>query len=77
MSLPPQMPNLKLQELRINRGWSPAQLGYQAGKISARAIRDIEEGRTRNPHARTKFAIAAALGVKHTEIWPLERRERV
>jgi transcriptional regulator with XRE-family HTH domain len=71
------MPNLKLQELRINRGWSPAQLGYQAGGLSARAIRDIEEGRTRNPHAQTKFAIAGALGVGHTEIWPLARRERV
>lgn len=71
------MPNLTLQELRINRGWSPADLGYQAGGLSARAVRDIEEGITRNPHARTKFAIAAALGVNHTVIWPLARRERV
>jgi transcriptional regulator with XRE-family HTH domain len=77
LPLRPQAPNLKLKELRINRGWSPAQLGYQAGGLSARAIRDIEEGRTREPQARTKFALASALGVNHTEIWPLSRRARV
>jgi DNA-binding XRE family transcriptional regulator len=64
-------------ELRLNRGWSPAELGWRAGSISAKAIRDIEEGHTRKPRAKTKHAIAEALQVKITEIWPLERRERV
>jgi DNA-binding XRE family transcriptional regulator len=64
-------------ELRLNRGWSPAQLGYEAGRISGKAIRDIEEGHTRQPRASTKLAIAEALQVKITDIWPLERRQRV
>jgi DNA-binding XRE family transcriptional regulator len=74
----PGTPNYRLMEARLNRGWSRAALSYNTrGAITRRAIRDIEEGYTRDPHASTKLAIAEALRVKIVDIWPLERRERV
>jgi DNA-binding XRE family transcriptional regulator len=57
----PPRPNHRLRELRRNKGWSAAYLGYQAGGVSAKTVRDIEEGRTRNPQARTMFLLAEAL----------------
>jgi DNA-binding XRE family transcriptional regulator len=72
----PAPPNRKLTELRLNRGWSPDQLGSFAGGLSGRAVRDIEDGRTREPRASTKLAIANALQVGITEIWPIRERQR-
>ena len=71
---PPAPPNLKLTELRQNRGWSPEQLGYYAGGMSGKAVRDIESGKTRQPRAGTKLALAQALQVSITDIWPLRER---
>jgi len=62
LQLPPR-PNHYLRELRRNKGWSRQMLGYKAGGISHKTIGDIEEGRTREPHADTMFRLAAALGV--------------
>lgn len=73
----PRTPNHRLRELRRNRGLSYAQLGYAAGGISAKTIRDIEEGRTRNPQTRTLFALAEALRVKVTDLDGTPTGERV
>jgi transcriptional regulator with XRE-family HTH domain len=65
---PSARPNHRLRELRRNRGWSPAYLGYKAGGLTAKAIRDIEDGRTREPRADTMFRLAEALRVKVTDL---------
>jgi len=67
----PRQPNFRLQELRINRGLSPNELGYKAGHISGKTIRDAEAGRV-TPLPRTQFAIAAVFGLKPTDIWPVD-----
>lgn len=64
----PRTPNHHLRRLRRNRGWSYATLGYKAGGITAKTIRDIEEGFTRNPHVSTMHALAGALGVQVTDL---------
>lgn len=72
-----RIPNRKLQELRINAGLSPNDLGFQAG-ISGKQIRAIEAG-TVSPLPRTQFLIAAVFDLLPLDIWPLEsqrRRER-
>lgn len=66
-------PNYKLMEFRLNRGWSPAELGRRAGGISPKTVRDIEAGRVR-AHAHTLFCLAQALRVKVTDIEPVELR---
>lgn len=58
---PPKAPNHRLRELRRNRGWSPEYLGAVAGGISAKTVRDIEDGTTIKPQARTMFLLAEAL----------------
>lgn len=73
----PRTPNHRLRELRRNRGWSYAKLAYESGGLSVKTIRDIEEGRTRNPQARTLFAIAEALRVKVTDLDGTTAGERV
>jgi transcriptional regulator with XRE-family HTH domain len=73
----PRVPNHRLRELRRNRGWSYATLGYEAGGLSRKTIREIEEGHTRNPRAGTMFAIAEALRVKVSDLDPASAQERV
>lgn len=70
----PTRPNHRLRELRRNRGLSPAQLGALAGGISAKTIRDIEDGTTSEPHADTMFRIAEALRVKATDLDAMAER---
>lgn len=57
----PGTPNVRLQQLRRNRGWSRQTLGFKAGGISHVTIGNIEEGRTQEPQARTMFLLAQAL----------------
>lgn len=66
----PRTPNHRLRDLRRNRGWSPQRLGYEAGGVSAKTIRDIETGRTQAPRDGTMFALAEALRVKVTDLDP-------
>jgi DNA-binding XRE family transcriptional regulator len=61
-------PNRKLQELRINAGLSPNDLGARCG-VSPNTIRLAERGYTPGP--RIQFAIANCLGVLPLDIWPL------
>lgn len=58
---PPAAPNHRLRELRRNRGWSCEYLGALAGGLSAKTVRDIETGKTREPQARTMYLLAEAL----------------
>jgi transcriptional regulator with XRE-family HTH domain len=67
-----RVPNRKLQELRLNEGLSPNDLGRRAG-VSGKSVRLAEEGRTPSP--RIQFAIAHALGVEVLDLWPLERQK--
>ena len=50
-------------------------LGYEAGGITAKSIRDIESGATREPRASTMRALAEALrvSVKELEGQPRDR----
>lgn len=69
-------PNRKLQELRVNAGMSPNDLGWRAG-VSGKTIRYAEAGHTPSP--RVQFAIAEIFGLLPTDLWPLHesRRQRV
>lgn len=73
----PGTPNLRLRELRRNRGWSREKLGVEAGGISHVTIGDIEEGRTRSPQSRTIFLLAQALGTTVRDLEAGLARERV
>lgn len=63
------VPHIELMELRINNGWSRADLAYRAG-ISEKTVRMAEAGF--RPGARIQFAIAKQFGKKPTELWPIE-----
>jgi lambda repressor-like predicted transcriptional regulator len=64
-------PNRRLQALRINRGWSPNQLAYEAG-IAGNTVRMAEAGF--RPSPRVQFAIAHALDLQPLDIWPIEEQ---
>lgn len=57
----PAAPNYRLRELRRNRGWSIEYLAAVAGNLSHTTVRNIEEGRTREPQTRTMYLLAGAL----------------
>jgi DNA-binding XRE family transcriptional regulator len=63
-------PNRRLQELRIQAGLSPDDLGYRAG-VSGKQIRLIEAGAV-IPRPRTQFALARVFDLLPLDIWPLE-----
>lgn len=65
-------PNLRLQELRINRGLSPEMLGHLTG-LTGPTIRLAERGHT--PHPRTQFLIAEFFGLASTDLFPLPGRQ--
>ena len=66
-------PNRKLQALRINRGMSPNDLGYQAG-TTGKTIRMVEAGHVPSP--RLQFQIAEVFDLLPLDIWPLHENER-
>ena len=68
-----RVPNRKLQELRINAGLSPNELGYRAG-ISGKQVRLIETGVL--PLPRTQFLVAQVFGLLPLDIWPLESQRK-
>lgn len=49
-----------LERLRVNAGWSPAQLGDIA-QVSGMTVRRIEGGQVRHPNPATLKALADAL----------------
>jgi DNA-binding XRE family transcriptional regulator len=62
-------PGEMIEELRLNAGLSPEQLGHQVG-ISGDTIRRIEAGiGPRHPHPRTMFLLAEAFELGVTDIW--------
>ena len=61
---------MKLRDLRMDKGWSTADLAEKAG-VSQRNIRRLEQGAT--PQASTAYRIAQALGVRPSQIWSDER----
>lgn len=63
-------PNMKLREARINARLSPNQLGYRAGRIAGKTVRDAEAGRV--PHPGNQAALAAVLGMKASDLFPVE-----
>jgi DNA-binding XRE family transcriptional regulator len=62
-------PNRRLQELRINAGLSPNDLGRRVG-VSGQTIRLAEGGYVPGP--RIQFQIAQAFGLRPLDIWPIE-----
>jgi DNA-binding XRE family transcriptional regulator len=65
-------PNLKLKELRINRGLSPNELACFVG-VSGKTIRMAEAGFIPSP--RVQFDVAAYFDLLPTNIWPLDRQK--
>ena len=62
-----------LRRARVNAGLEIEELG-ELSEISPDQIRNIENGRTKNPRARTLVALAKPLKVSPAEIDPkLER----
>jgi transcriptional regulator with XRE-family HTH domain len=57
-----------LRRLRRSKGLSMADVARLSG-VSWRTIQRIETGKSR-PHRPTRDAIARALGVSRTDIWP-------
>lgn len=64
-------PNLRLKELRLNAGLSQRQLARLAGIKSASCVALAEKGWVPHPHNR--FALATALRVASTDIWPIDQ----
>lgn len=64
----------RVRDLRLERGLSQEALARKAG-LSLMGVRQVETGRRRNPRKRTKEAIARALGVSVTEVFPEEAEE--
>lgn len=67
-------PNLRLQELRVNRGLSPEDLAHLTG-LTGPTIRLAERGH--RPHPRTQFLIAEYFGLEPTDLWPIDTRRLV
>lgn len=67
-----RVPNRKLQELRINAGLSPNDLGLRAG-VSGKSVRLAEQGYTPGP--RIQFAIARVFALQPLDLWTLERQK--
>ncbi len=63
--------NRDLVALRINAGWSRADLAYETN-VSAESIRLAEAGFVPGP--RIQFALAKAFGKQPLDIWPIERQ---
>jgi transcriptional regulator with XRE-family HTH domain len=59
---------LRVKELREEKGWNQTVLGYHAG-LSPSQISLIENGK-RNPTAETLLGIARALGVEIGDLFP-------
>lgn len=64
-------PNILIRRARRKRGWTPEMLAEESG-VSAKTIRDIEQGRVARPRERTLFKLAVALDVSVDEIDPWE-----
>lgn len=65
----------RIVQAREEKGYSPEELALRAG-LSARQVRRIEAGKSRNPHMSTVRAIADATGKDVTWIRPdLEAEE--
>lgn len=64
-------PNLKLQELRVNRGLSPNELGALVGRVG-KTIRLAEAGFIPTP--AVQFDIASFFELRPTDIWPINPR---
>lgn len=67
------LPNRKLQQLRIDRGMSPNDLGYVSG-VSGKTIRYVEAGHVPSP--RVQFAIAQTFDLLPSDLWPLHTTAR-
>lgn len=59
----------ELRRLRVNARMSINKLAEQSG-VSAKQIRNIEDGTTKNPQVETLSRLADALEVQPTEIDP-------
>ncbi len=59
--------NIKIQQIRMERGWTQEDLAKAAG-LTLQTIHRIENGKTPNPKKETIVAIAKALMVEVTDI---------
>lgn len=64
-----------LRQIRVDKHLSTADLAAAAG-ISVEQIRNIEQGRTRNPRVETLSRLAEVLGVSPSAIDPMLTDER-
>ena len=62
--------HVQLMELRINQGWTPADLAFRAG-IDQKTVRLVEAGW--RPGPRVQYAIANQFDLVPTDLWPLTR----
>lgn len=62
-----ELDNIKIQQIRMERGWTQADLAKAAG-LTLQTIHRIENGKTPKPKKETIVAIAKALMVEVTDI---------
>lgn len=69
----------RIQELRIDRGWTPEALSYEISKklpsypVSSRTIRRIERVGA-IPTVRVMFGIAQVFGLQPSDLWRVRER---
>jgi transcriptional regulator with XRE-family HTH domain len=64
-----------LRIARVTRGWSQGELADRAGGLQRKTVFLTETGAT-TPLPRTRQAIAEALGVAESELWPHDVQKR-
>lgn len=64
----------ELRRARVNRNLSITDLA-EAAELSPEQIRNIENGRTRNPRADTLNRLAVVLGVEPATLDPMQDRQ--
>jgi DNA-binding XRE family transcriptional regulator len=75
---PRRLPHRHLQELRINEGMSPNDLGLRAG-VSGKTVRLAEAGWIPSPWVQYRiaqvFKDADGDPLRPLDLWPLERQK--
>lgn len=70
---------LLVREARRDRGWNHDRMALEivrhkelgpAYEISAKTIRNVEQGAVRSPYVRTAYAVATVLGLRVSDLWP-------
>lgn len=57
-----------IERMMLDRGWTIIQLSGKTNR-TVQALKDIFSGKVKNPHRKTKAALAQAFGVKIEQLF--------